>query len=162
MTTRNNWDKVAFWQVDKKVSYRKQIARQHSCQKKCRPGRGWLHLNIHLIQFDHHANCKISHTVCAHIGRRKNLRNAAATPLWLRAFHAPRPYDWGRGWSLRNTPFSTCVTTPKLVWLGQTLRAYTYVCGDPRENGLCMGSRLSRSLISLEPTWIHRLSMTSY
>ena len=62
--------------MNKKVSCRKQIARQHSCHKNFGQGRDRGRPCIAMQILD-----AVSDTVCAHVGGPNNSRNAETLPL---------------------------------------------------------------------------------
>ena len=88
----------------KKVSYRKQIACQHSCHQKICPGQG----DDQLVKIPSSCLNPMQNLVpgCALVGGPKI--------FGTRCCH--------RGWPCRNTPLSACVALPNVVVVGQTAR----------------------------------------
>ena len=68
--------------LDKKVSYHKQIARQHSChKKKFHQGRGCGRPCKIFPSFDHHAKIGVYHNVREQLGATHILETPAPAPL---------------------------------------------------------------------------------
>jgi len=103
--------------VNKNVSYRKQIARQHSCHKFLARARGVddsvnIFLSSSLITVQNLVT--VSHTVCTHVGGPTNM---GALRL--------RSVPLGQGWLLETRPSPT----------------YHAECGRSKSNGTTVGLR---------------------
>ena len=152
--------------VYKKVSYRKQIARQHSCRKKKfgqsrrrgRPGKMFLLSSLIAMQ----KTVAVSRTECACAESPRTLRDAGAPPLVMGGDPLETcpahvlPY---RIWSFQVKRYErTTGAPPPAPMMGVTPRNMFYQCGTiPRSNGtsvlieiyrknLALSSGLSRSL----------------
>ena len=83
----------------KKISYRKQIVRQHLCHKKNRPklGTGEACKDFPFIKFDHRAKfgCYVSYHVSVNVEGPKTFGDARPAPLamaaWLTASNTALP-----------------------------------------------------------------------